>query len=61
MANYERVGKPMKAEDLMALRNAAIVLRRYGFPGARDVLDTIVADEERKRRRMLLAAPKRAL
>jgi hypothetical protein len=43
----------MKAHEIMALKAAVAVLRRYPLPGVVDVLVTVVRDEEAKRRNRL--------
>jgi hypothetical protein len=53
--SYERIGPPMKAHELMALKAAVAVLRRYAHPGVVQVLATLIRDEEAKRRRMKAA------
>jgi hypothetical protein len=52
VTKWERIGRPMTAEEILALRGAVNVLHRYSFPGVVQVMETIVRDEEAKRRRM---------
>ena len=51
--SWERIGPPMKAHELMALRAALTVLRRYSHPGVVGVLERLISDEQAKRRRMV--------
>jgi hypothetical protein len=50
--SWERIGAAMKAHEIMALKAAVAVLRRYSQQGVVDVLATVIHDEEAKRRRM---------